>query len=97
MGGKDMDSELYPHHVGHHIGLEIHDCSTYRRGLRLRENQVITIEPAVYIPHEQRWPKQFRGMGLRIEDSVLVGLKEPFILSEIAVKERKDISSLMCS
>lgn len=41
----------------------------------------------VYVPDDKRWPKHFRGMGIRIEDSVCVGEESPIILSVEAVKE----------
>ena len=44
----------------------------------------------IYVPDDDRWPKHFRGMGVRIEDCVCVG-EEPDILSCTAVKEVNEI------
>lgn len=90
----DIERYLYPHRVGHHIGLEIHDCSTLGGFESLAENQTITIEPGCYVPDDEQWPKHFRGMALRIEDSIAVGKEVPTILSVEAVREIVDIEAL---
>ncbi|KAM5450707.1 aminopeptidase [Microsporum audouinii] len=85
---------LFPHHVGHHIGLSVHDCGSYSRRETLRKGQCITIEPGVYVPNDDRWPEKFRGTGIRIEDSICVGDDNPIVLSPEAVKEIDDIEAL---
>ncbi|KAG5980127.1 hypothetical protein E4U55_004377 [Claviceps digitariae] len=91
MGNID---QLYPHHVGHYIGLDVHDCPDHSRREPLRRGYCVTVEPGVYVPHDDRWPKHFRGMGIRIEDSVCVDDDSPFILTTEAVKEVDDIEAL---
>ena len=93
---RDVEKTLYSHHISHHVGLEVHDCSTLRRGLPLRRGNCITIEPGVYAPDEERWPKWFRGVGVRIEDCVVVGEEEgrEVVLSVDGVKEVVDIEAL---
>ena len=86
--------QLFPHHVGHYIGLDVHDVPGYSRRERLRQGHCVTIEPGIYVPHDTRWPEHFRGMGVRIEDSVCVDDESPFILSTEAVKEVTDIEAL---
>ncbi|OJD28084.1 hypothetical protein ACJ73_00511 [Blastomyces percursus] len=85
---------LFPHHLGHYIGLDVHDCVGYSRTLELEAGQCITIEPGIYVPDDERWPKHFRGIGIRIEDSVCVGEENPLILTTEAVKEIDDIEAL---
>ncbi|KAI1087224.1 aminopeptidase-like protein [Rostrohypoxylon terebratum] len=92
--GGDRMSVLFPHHVGHYVGLDVHDVPGYPRNVLLREGHCITIEPGVYVPDDARWPKAFRGLGVRIEDSVCVGDDSPFILTTEAVKEVDDIEAL---
>lgn len=88
-------SALFPHHVGHYIGLDVHDCPGYSRREVLKRGHCITIEPGVYVaPDDERWPEHFRGMGVRIEDSVCVDDDSPYILSREAVKEVRDIEAL---
>jgi intermediate cleaving peptidase 55 len=85
---------LFPHHVGHYVGLDVHDVPGYGRKVPLKAGHCITVEPGVYIPDDNRWPKHFRGMGIRIEDSVCVDDDSPLILTTEAVKEVVDIESL---
>ncbi|KAL1954190.1 hypothetical protein VTO42DRAFT_1546 [Malbranchea cinnamomea] len=85
---------LFPHHLGHFIGLDVHDCVGYPRRHKLQKGQCITIEPGIYVPDDDRWPAQFRGIGIRIEDSVCVGDDNPIILTTEAVKEIDDIEAL---
>ncbi|KAI9657871.1 MAG: hypothetical protein M1831_004107 [Alyxoria varia] len=79
---------LFPHHLGHHVGLDIHDCAGYSRTSNLIKGQCITIEPGIYVDaDDDRWPAHFRGMGIRIEDSVCVQEDSPFVFTTEAVKE----------
>ena len=60
---SDVMDVLFPHHVGHFIGLDVHDAPGHPRTERLRENQCITIEPGIYVPpDDERWPEHFRGL-----------------------------------
>jgi intermediate cleaving peptidase 55 len=83
---------LFPHHVGHYIGLEVHDAPGYPRTDRLKDNQCITIEPGIYVPpDDDRWPAHFRGLGIRIEDSIKVGKTEVEVLTHTADKSIEGI------
>ncbi|KAL7790443.1 peptidase M24, structural domain-containing protein [Trichoderma ceciliae] len=86
--------QLFPHHVGHYIGLDVHDCPGHSRREILRRGHCVTIEPGVYVPDDERWPAHFRGMGIRIEDSICVDEDAPYILTTEAVKEIADIEAL---
>ncbi|KIN01242.1 hypothetical protein OIDMADRAFT_180080 [Oidiodendron maius Zn] len=96
--GFDMSGDalqvLFPHHVGHYIGLDVHDCPGYPRTIPLRNGHCVTIEPGIYVPDDERWPAHFRGIGIRIEDSVCVQEDSPLILTTEAVKEVVDIEAL---
>ncbi|PKY05952.1 hypothetical protein P168DRAFT_289357 [Aspergillus campestris IBT 28561] len=96
--GFDVSSDamgiLFPHHLGHYVGLDVHDCPGYSRSYSLKAGQCITIEPGVYVPDSDRWPERFRGIGIRIEDSVCVGDESPIVLTTEAVKEVDDIEAL---
>ncbi|KAI1174353.1 peptidase M24, structural domain-containing protein [Nemania sp. FL0916] len=93
--GNAMDV-LFPHHVGHYVGLDVHDVPGYPRSEVLKQGHCITVEPGVYVPTtaDDRFPKHFRGMGVRIEDSIAVGDDNPLILTTEAVKEIEDIEAL---
>ncbi|OAG34586.1 hypothetical protein AYO21_11280 [Fonsecaea monophora] len=96
--GFDMSSKaiesLFPHHLSHYIGLDVHDTVGYTRKVVLQEGHCITIEPGIYVPDNERWPKHFRNMGVRIEDSVSIQEDSPFVLTTEAVKEIVDIEAL---
>ncbi|KAI6792246.1 peptidase M24 [Hortaea werneckii] len=85
---------LFPHHVGHYIGLDVHDAPGHPRTDKLKENQCITIEPGVYVPDDERWPKHFRGMGMRTEDSVRIGKEKVEVLTDTAAKTADEIEEL---
>jgi len=65
------------HGTSHHLGIDVHDCAQARRELYLDgevlEGMVFTIEPGLYFqPDDLSVPEEFRGIGVRIEDDVLV-------------------------
>ena len=65
------------HGVSHMLGLDVHDCAqarqtTYREG-PLEVGYVLTVEPGLYFqPNDLTVPERFRGIGVRIEDDVVV-------------------------
>ncbi|XP_007939963.2 xaa-Pro aminopeptidase 3 [Orycteropus afer afer] len=86
-----------PHHVGHYLGMDVHDTPDMPRSLPLQPGMVITIEPGIYIPEDDRdAPERFRGLGVRIEDDVVVTQDSPLILSADCPKEMSDIEQI-CS
>lgn len=94
MSGPGALEAVFPHHVGHYIGLDVHDCPGYGRNVALRAGHCVTVEPGVYVPDDERFPKHFRGIGIRIEDSVCVDEQFPLVLTTEAVKEIVDIEAL---
>ncbi|KAI5949521.1 ICP55 [Candida theae] len=93
----DVSRYLYPHYIGHHLGLDLHDVPSVSRSENLVAGNVITIEPGLYIPEDDRWPKHFQGIGVRVEDDVVVGKSNDEIinLTSGCVKEVVDIESLI--
>nr|XP_008526294.1 PREDICTED: probable Xaa-Pro aminopeptidase 3 [Equus przewalskii] len=86
-----------PHHVGHYLGMDVHDTPDMPRSLPLQPGMVITVEPGIYIPEDDRdAPEKFRGLGVRIEDDVVVTQDSPLILSADCPKEMNDIEQI-CS
>lgn len=68
---------LFPHSIGHFLGLDVHDCTfepkERSRARALTPGMVITVEPGVYIPKGTPGvPERYQGIGIRIEDDVLV-------------------------
>ncbi|KAL8797849.1 MAG: hypothetical protein Q9195_000201 [Heterodermia aff. obscurata] len=93
MSGKAIEA-LLPHHLSHYIGLDVHDTPGQSRNVPLEARQCVTIEPGLYIPDTDSYPAHFRGMGIRIEDSVCVEDDHPLVLTTEAVKEVDDIEAL---
>ncbi|KAG9301938.1 hypothetical protein G9A89_020982 [Geosiphon pyriformis] len=91
----EFDRILYPHHVGHYLGLDVHDTHNMDRSRRLKSRMVITIEPGIYVPINNSYPKKYQGLGIRIEDNVLIGETEPVVLSASAPKEIEEIEYYM--
>jgi Xaa-Pro aminopeptidase len=65
------------HGTSHHLGLDVHDCAQARRDMyhdgTVEEGMVFTIEPGLYFqPDDLTVPEEFRGIGVRIEDDILV-------------------------
>lgn len=96
VSGRNME-QLFPHHVGHFVGLDVHDAPGYPRTGALVEGNCITIEPGVYVPDDDRWPERFRGLAMRVEDSVLIGKDAPEVLTATAAKEIDEIEALRAS
>ena len=75
----------YMHGTGHWLGLDVHDVGVYVSGGQSRSlepGMVLTIEPGLYIAaDDEEAPERFRGMGIRIEDDVLITSGEPEVLT----------------
>ncbi len=74
------------HATGHMLGLDVHDCAQAReesyKGAVLQEGMVLTVEPGLYIqPDDLLFPSEYRGIGVRIEDDVLVTKSGAQVLS----------------
>ncbi len=74
---KECYKEFYPHGIGHFMGLDVHDDVPYKdkKGdeIPLKEGMVLTVEPGIYCSkNNKNIPKQYRGIGIRIEDNILV-------------------------
>ncbi|TBU27708.1 peptidase M24, structural domain-containing protein [Dichomitus squalens] len=90
LGAGTLDA-LYPHLVGHPVGIDLHESNHMDRHEPIKEGMVITIEPGVYVPPLPEFPKAFHNVGIRIEDEVLVRKDHPEVLSANAPKEIADI------
>ena len=91
--------EFYMHRVGHWIGMDVHDVGNYKidgTWRVLEAGMVTTIEPGIYIaPDNTDVPEQWRGIGVRIEDDVLVTESGYRILSTDVPKTVLEIEAFM--
>lgn len=100
-----LETEAYrafcPHNASHWLGMDVHDVGDYRvdgAWRPLEPGMVLTIEPGIYIPDREETahlPEEFRGLGIRIEDDVLITAASPEVLTADAPKEVDDIEALM--
>ncbi|MGZ8927880.1 MAG: Xaa-Pro aminopeptidase [Methylobacter sp.] len=91
--------QFYMHRIGHWLGMDVHDVGDYKldKEWRLLEpGMVLTVEPGLYIPEDcQSVDEQWRGIGIRIEDDVLVTAEGHEILTSGVPKTIAEIESLM--
>jgi Xaa-Pro aminopeptidase len=92
---------FYMHRVGHWLGLDVHDVGDYRVGSEwrmLEPGMVMTVEPGLYIPSDNRKvAKRWRGIGIRIEDDVVVTDDGCDVISCGVPKTVEDIEALMAA
>lgn len=95
----EVARSLYPHYIGHHLGIDLHDVPLVLRFDPLQPGNVVTIEPGLYIPKDDKWPKHYQGIGIRVEDDVVVGSSLATITNLTAgcVKEIADIEALIAN
>jgi Xaa-Pro aminopeptidase len=98
---KALDSEsykrFYMHSTGHWLGLDVHDAGVYNRDGDSRAmdlGMVTTVEPGIYVSaNDEQAPAQFRGLGIRIEDDVLVTESGYEVLTQEIPKEIADVEA----
>ena len=72
----------YPHSIGHWLGMDTHDVHTVSATKPFEVGTVLTIEPGLYLPRNcHEIPAQYRGIGIRLEDDVVVQEGAPEVLS----------------
>ncbi|GDY25114.1 Xaa-Pro aminopeptidase [Agarivorans sp. Toyoura001] len=97
---EEAYKEYYMHGLGHWIGLDVHDVGNYydvKRTRPLAEGMVITIEPGLYIPADADVPAAYKGVGIRIEDDVVITANGSEVLTADVPKTIAEIEALMAS
>ncbi len=100
---KDKKYEAYyMHGVGHYIGMDVHDAGRYFTDQKSKNSRpfapgmVLTVEPGIYVPPDAKnAPAKYRGIGIRIEDDVLVTEDGNRNLTSKVPKEIEEIEDLM--
>ena len=94
--------KYYMHGVGHYLGLDVHDAGRYfvdqtaRHSRPFAPGMVLTVEPGLYIPPDDKSaPAKYRGIGIRIEDDVLVTKEGNLNLTAKVPKDPDEIEALM--
>lgn len=96
---KEEHKKYYPHGIGHWMGIDVHDEAPYKdekgKEIPLKAGMVLTIEPGIYIDeNDTTVPKKYRGIGIRIEDNILVTKDGHKNLSSDIVKSVEDIEAI---
>lgn len=98
---KEAYRDFYMHRTGHWLGMDVHDVGDYKVGgeWRLLEpGMVMTVEPGIYVsPDNTKVAKKWRGIGIRVEDDVLVTKDGCEVYTEAVPKSIEEIESLMSS
>jgi Xaa-Pro aminopeptidase len=96
--------KYYMHGVGHYLGLDVHDAGRYfldqgaRNSKPFAPGMVLTVEPGLYIPpNDKNAPAKYRGIGVRIEDDVLVTEDGNLNLTAKVPKNAEQIEEIMNS
>lgn len=90
---------FYLHSTSHWLGLDVHDVGAYRLDeqspLPLAPGMVLTVEPGLYIPSDDDIPDVYHGIGIRIEDNVVVTNDGHHVLTTGVPKAIEEIEALM--
>ncbi|MBK5210291.1 MAG: aminopeptidase P N-terminal domain-containing protein [Flavobacteriaceae bacterium] len=89
---ENSKHNYFPHGTSHHIGLDVHDPGNYEK---FEENMVVTMEPGIYIPIGSTCDEKWWGIGVRIEDDILITKNGPVILSTMAPRKSEEIEKAM--
>jgi Xaa-Pro aminopeptidase len=98
---EEYFKDYYVHNTGHWLGLDVHDVGEYEidgHSRVLEPGMVLTVEPGIYIPETATVVDEiWHGMGIRIEDNVVVTRDEADVLTSDICKTIDDIEELMAS
>lgn len=90
--GEDELKRYFMHGTSHYLGLDVHDAGTYGD---LKAGSVITVEPGIYIAKDSPCDPRWWGIGVRIEDDILVTEGDPINLSASAPRKAVEVEALM--
>jgi len=92
---------FYMHRIGHWLGMDVHDVGQYKQDgdwRPLKPGMVMTVEPGLYVaPDDETVAAEWRGIGIRIEDDVVVTEQGCEVLTAAVPKRIADIEALMAS
>ncbi len=92
---EERYKRYYMHKTSHYLGMDVHDVGRYFEGGKprpLEPGVVITVEPGLYVSAtDEKAPAEYRGIGVRIEDDVLVTADGHRVLSEAIPRRTADV------
>lgn len=97
---EDAHRQFYMHGLGHWLGLDVHDVGHYGtpgRDRILEPGMVLTVEPGLYIAPDADVPAEYRGIGIRIEDDIVITETGNENLTDSVVKDAEAIEALMAA
>lgn len=106
---NEAHRQFYMHGLGHWLGMDVHDVGSYskdqhnnNRNSKVRDRpleigMVLTVEPGLYISEKADVPEQYKGIGVRIEDNLLITEYGNKNLTSAVPKEVEDIEKLMAN
>ena len=95
---KGAFKDFYMHKIGHWLGLDVHDAGDYMEGddfMRFKPGMITTIEPGIYISSSMKVEDKWKGIGIRIEDDILVTKDGNENLTKKVPSDPAEIESLM--
>jgi Xaa-Pro aminopeptidase len=91
--------QFFMHRTGHWLGMDVHDVGDYKVGEQwrvLEPGMALTIEPGIYIPAGTRGVgRRWRGIGVRIEDDVVITREGPDVLTDALPRRPEEIEALV--
>ena len=90
--------DFYMHKIGHWLGLDVHDAGDYMEGsdfMKFKPGMITTIEPGIYISSSMDVDDKWKGIGVRIEDDILVTKNGNENLTKKVPSDPHEIESLM--
>ena len=90
--------DFYMHKIGHWLGIDVHDAGDYTEDgeyMKFKPGMVTTVEPGIYISSTANVKDQWKGIGIRIEDNILVTTKGNQNLTDIVPSNPNEIEALM--
>ena len=90
--------DFYMHKIGHWLGLDVHDAGDYMEGsdfMKFKPGMITTIEPGIYISSSMDVDDKWKGIGVRIEDDILVTKDGNENLTKKVPSDPHEIESLM--
>ena len=98
VGVTELTLRFCPHHVSHYLGMDVHDTPTVEKHEPFKPGMILTVEPGIYITASSsqkelltKVGKEFDGIGIRIEDDVLVKADGQEVLTEACPKTIQEI------